>query len=112
MGIVRGLLTATAGSGPPVLVMRGDMGPDHRYFRPWLDTLGSASTLAYDDQRGNGRPDEVIAPVSEGAGRLADGLPQAGLVVFEGSGHVAFVEEPERAAQMASAWLARQIQGA
>lgn len=58
MGVVRGLLTETAGSGPPVLVMHGGMGMDHRYFRPWLDTLGRAATLVYYDHRGNGRSDD------------------------------------------------------
>ncbi|MDD5564658.1 MAG: alpha/beta fold hydrolase [Thermoanaerobaculaceae bacterium] len=58
MGVVRGLLTETAGSGPPVLVMHGGMGMDHRYFRPWLDTLGRGATLVYYDHRGNGGSDD------------------------------------------------------
>jgi proline iminopeptidase len=50
-----GLFTVAVGSGPPVLVMHGGMGLDHRHFRPWLDALGASATLIYYDHRGNGQ---------------------------------------------------------
>jgi proline iminopeptidase len=50
-----GLFTEAVGSGPPVLVMHGGMGLDHRHFRPWLDGLATTATLVYYDHRGNGK---------------------------------------------------------
>lgn len=43
------------GSGLPMLVMHGGFGPDHSYFRPWLDALGDRVQLVYYDHRGGGR---------------------------------------------------------
>jgi proline iminopeptidase len=49
------LFYTTFGSGRPILLMHGGLGPDHTYFRPWLDALGDESELIYYDHRGGGR---------------------------------------------------------
>lgn len=52
------------GSGPPVVVVHGGLGIDHRYLRPWLDPLARNNTLMYADLRGHG--------ASSGADMLAE----------------------------------------
>ena len=49
------LYYATHGAGRPLVVMHGGLGPDHTYFRPWLDALGDEIRLIYYDHRGGGR---------------------------------------------------------
>jgi len=44
----------SVGRGPPMIVVHGGPGMDHRYLRPGLDTLGSSYRLIYYDQRGTG----------------------------------------------------------
>lgn len=45
----------THGLGQPLMLMHGGLGPDHSYFRPWLDALGDDHSLIYYDHRGGGR---------------------------------------------------------
>jgi proline iminopeptidase len=49
------LFYATHGAGRPMILMHGGLGPDHTYFRPWLDALGDELRLVYYDHRGGGR---------------------------------------------------------
>lgn len=52
-----------------------------------------------------GRDDFITPPLQ--AVRLQHGIPNAELVVFEQSGHMPYVEEPERFAPVVRDWLAR-----
>ncbi|MBB4664451.1 alpha/beta fold hydrolase [Conexibacter arvalis] len=52
-----------------------------------------------------GGADDWILPVEHGAGVIAELMPQARLEVFEESGHMPFVEEPERFVEVVAAWL-------
>ena len=56
---------------------------------PWLPDLRMPALVM------GGRTD-WIAPPAQGPERLARGLPHAGLVIFEESGHFPFIEENER----------------
>lgn len=49
------LFYVTHGTGHPLMLMHGGLGPDHSYFRPWLDALGDELELIYYDHRGGGR---------------------------------------------------------
>jgi proline iminopeptidase len=49
------LYYVTHGTGRPLMLMHGGLGPDHSYFRPWLDALGDEIELIYYDHRGGGR---------------------------------------------------------
>lgn len=51
----------TSGSGVPLMLMHGGLGPDHSYFRPWLDALGDLATLIYYDHRGGGRSSRLAS---------------------------------------------------
>ncbi len=48
--------------------------------------------------------DDVICPPSQAA-ILQAGIPNAELVVFEGSGHFPFIEEPDRFVGVVRGWL-------
>lgn len=50
--------------------------------------------------------DDFITPLSQ-AERLQQGMPNADLVVFERSGHMPYIEEPERFATTVRDWLAK-----
>ena len=56
---------------------------------PWLGDLRMPTLVA------SGR-DDWIAPPAQGAERLARGLPDARLVIFEESGHFPYIEENSR----------------
>ncbi len=56
---------------------------------PWLGDIAAPALVVA------GRHD-WIAPPAQGAQRLARGLPQAKLAIFEESGHFPFIEENER----------------
>ncbi len=49
----------------------------------------------------------MITPVEPGAQRLAAHLPNSTVEIFENSGHFPLMEEPERFAQVVTAWLSR-----
>jgi proline iminopeptidase len=49
------LFYTTHGAGQPIVLMHGGLGPDHSYFRPWLDALGDELRLIYYDHRSGGR---------------------------------------------------------
>ena len=55
------LFYTTQGSGRPMLLMHGGLGPDHAYFRPWLDALGDRIELVYYDHRGGGRSSRLAS---------------------------------------------------
>lgn len=52
-----------------------------------------------------------ITPPDPGPGRLADGLPEAELHIFEDSGHFPFIEEPEAFLRITRDWLLRRAAG-
>jgi proline iminopeptidase len=70
------LYYTTHGSGSPLLLMHGGLGPDHTYFRPWLDGLADVATLIYYDHRGGGRSSRLDS--------------------FAGITHQTFVEDADR----------------
>ncbi len=70
------LFFTTHGSGRPLLLMHGGLGPDHTYFRPWLDSLGDQIELVYYDHRGGGRSSRLER--------------------FEGTTHETLVEDADR----------------
>ena len=45
---------AVVGRGPPLVFLHGGPGLDHRYFRPWVDSLADIRTLVFFDMRGCG----------------------------------------------------------
>ena len=45
---------AVVGRGPPLVFLHGGPGLDHRYFRPWVDSLADVRTLVFFDMRGCG----------------------------------------------------------
>jgi proline iminopeptidase len=55
------LFYVTHGSGRPLMLMHGGLGPDHSYFRPWLDALGDEIALIYYDHRGGGRSSRLTS---------------------------------------------------
>ena len=55
------LFYTTHGSGRPLMLMHGGLGPDHTYFRPWLDALGDEIALIYYDHRGGGRSSQLAS---------------------------------------------------
>ncbi len=100
----------------------------HRYrpaYRALLDDViysvqgqpPAAETAAYDVRRRLGEitaptlilagGDDFVCPPSQ-ARAMADGIPHAELHIFEHSGHMPYVEEPEATFAAVRGWLARQ----
>lgn len=50
--------------------------------------------------------DDVVTPIAQ-AERLRDGIPDSELVVFEHSGHLPYLEEPDRFFQVVRDWLSQ-----
>lgn len=67
--------------------------------RPYLSQIAAPALVLA------GRHDFVM-PVEEAMGPLAEGLAGATCVVFEHSGHLPFIEEPERFTRVVRTWLA------
>jgi proline iminopeptidase len=53
--------------------------------------------------------DDWITPLEYGSRVLANGIPNAELVVFEESGHMPFIEERTHFLEVMAAWLGRLV---
>jgi proline iminopeptidase len=72
---------------------------------PWLGNIQTPALLM------TGRHD-WIAPPAQGAERLARGLPDGHVVIFEDSGHFPFIEEPARFLVVLGDFLGDPVQAA
>ncbi len=73
---------------------------------PRFNVVGRLRDIATPTLVIGGR-DDFIMPPAFGAVRLAAGLPDRELVVFERSGHFPFAEEAERFLEVVGTWLAQ-----
>ncbi len=101
---------------PRIEAMRADL--EHTIFSP--DVLRAAASEGYGDIALADRLDTVVQPLLVLAGRhdrtcslagaqaIADGVPDAELVVFDQSGHMTFVEEEERYVDAVRDFLTRR----
>ncbi len=66
---------------------------------PWLDEIVAPILLLAGRQ-------DCLPPPSAGAQRLASAMPNARLHLFERSGHMPYIEEPDAFAAVVTEWLA------